>query len=130
MLSMSVTRVPASSSSSVPPPVIFEKKAVGGSCFGSPTTTTCFARATAPSASTGWIWLASSMTSRSKSNRPGARNCATDKGLIMNTGFSACTAGAAFSMRRRIGMWPRLRAISARSTPSGPTAPPSRAGTA
>ena len=47
----------------------------------------------------------------------------------MMTGLSACTAGPALSMSRRIGMWPRFRAISALRTPSGPTAPPSRAGT-
>ena len=46
------------------------------------------ARAMAPSASSGFTWLASSMTSRSNSAAPGGRNCATESGLISITGFT------------------------------------------
>src|SRR5215207_7929070 len=53
------------------------KNDVGPSCFGSPTTTSCAPRAMAPSASSGRICDASSMTTRSKWNSPGGRYCAT-----------------------------------------------------
>ena len=49
------------------------------------------ARARAPSASTGWTWLASSTSSRSNSIAPGSRYWATEIGLIINTGLMALT---------------------------------------
>src|SRR5580700_9664664 len=68
------------------------KNVVGGSCFGSPTTTNCPPRAIAPRASSGLSGDASSMTTTSTTSLPGSRYCATDKGLIMKQGLSAFRA--------------------------------------
>jgi len=87
------------------------KKRVGGSCLSSPTTTSCRLRATAPSASTGRTWLASSISIKSKdkpSSPSRSKNCATLIGLIMNTGLTAWIACPASLSSRRSGRWLRF----------------------
>ena len=100
MLSRSAVRLPSSSPSSA----IRSKKLVGGSCLLSPTTTACLPRTSAPSASTGRTWLASSNTTRSKPTDPGGMYLAIESGLIMNTGLMLCTARPASFMSFLTGM--------------------------
>ena len=120
---------PSANSSSAPSSslVMRWKKRVGGIWRSSPTTTIWRQRAMAPSASTGSICDASSITSRSKVRpglrwdagrsvgvvRPppaggGDRNCATESGDIMKTGFAAWIARPARSSSTRTGRWPRF----------------------
>jgi hypothetical protein len=89
--------------------VTVSKNEVGPSCLGSPTTTSCAPRAIAPSASSGRICDASSITTTSKWNSPGGRYCATACGPIMTHGFSAWIARPARLNISLIGMCrPRL----------------------
>ena len=73
-----------SSSSSLPLAVL--KNVVGGSCLGSPTMTTSFPLAMAPTDSAVGIWEASSKMTRSKCSLEVPRYWATDNGLMSMQG--------------------------------------------
>ena len=111
---LSRSSFPSSSSSPVSP---FWKKFVGGICFGSPTTTHCFARAMTPIASHTGICDASSKTTRSNVDSAG-RYCATDRGLMRKHGLMRPMIPRASASRRRIGFWRDFFAHSRRMIPS------------
>ena len=96
----------SASSSSSPPPEV-EKKLVGGSWCGSPATTARSARISAPTASAGVTWDASSKMTMSKHRWAGS-SWETTSGDIAQHGLSApSTCGAAWNSCRT-GRWPRL----------------------
>ena len=77
----------------------------------------------APMASAGRTWLASSIRSKSNFSLPGARYCATDKGLMRKTGLIATTASAAVSRSLRKRMWRFFLLASPRTIPTIPAEP-------
>ena len=107
----------SSDSSSSSPVSPFWKKFVGGICFGSPTTTHCFARAMTPIASHTGICDASSKTTKSKVDSAG-RYCATDRGLMRKHGLMRPMIPRASASRRRMGFWRDFLAHSRRTIPS------------
>ena len=107
----------SSQSSPSSPESPFWKKFVGGICFGSPTTTHCFALAITPIASQTGICDASSKTTMSNA-ASGGRYCATERGLIRKQGLRRPTMPRASARMRRTGFWRAFLAHSRRMTPS------------
>ena len=111
MLSRSLSTSTSSS------PSARSKNEVGGSCFGSPTMTTCLPLAIAPIASHTGICEASSKTTTSKSAVSVARYCAMDIGLIITHGASLVMAVGILLIISRKGKCRLFFCISLRNKP-------------
>ena len=108
---------PCVSSSKVSEVSARPKKLVGGSCLGSPTMTTCLARAMAPMASQTGICEASSKMTMSKLLVSALRYWAMDSGLISRQGVRRSTAEGICSSSWRSGRCWRFLVISRRRMP-------------
>ena len=105
----------SSASASLSP---FWKKFVGGICFGSPTTTSCFARAITPIASHTGICEASSNTTRSNGAASGGRYCATESGLMRKHGLRTAVSDGVSASSWRTGLCRAFFSHSRRRMPS------------